>query len=113
MTDQEGSKQEPIKQQLPDAEIVLDENAAVKGSDRLPIKEPLKVFRYRTIKKNNSLGWWSAVVLLQDHEKKQVCFYRWRKNKTEWKRDKKIAFRTKEDWVAIKDAVEAYINELD
>jgi hypothetical protein len=93
--------------------LVLDENQAIKDNDRLPIHDPLKVLRYRTIKKNNSLGWWSAAVLLEDHGKKQVCFYRWRKTKGEWKRDKKLPFRSKTEWTAVKDAVETFINDLD
>jgi hypothetical protein len=91
---------------------VLDENQAIKDNDRLPIRDPLVVLRYRTIKKNNSLGWWSAVVLLEDHGRKQVCFYRWRKSNKEWKRDKKLVFRSKQEWIAIKDAVEPFLDEL-
>ncbi len=91
---------------------VLDENQAIKDNDRLPIRDPLVVLRYRTIKKNNSLGWWSAVVLLEDHGKKQVCFYRWRKSNKEWKRDKKLVFRSKQEWTAISDAVEPFLDDL-
>jgi hypothetical protein len=93
--------------------MTLDENTAIKDADVLPIHEPLKVLRYRTIKKNNSLGWWSAVVLLEDHGKKQVCFYRWRKRDTVWKRDKKLSFRSRLEWSAIKDAVESLLTELE
>jgi hypothetical protein len=92
---------------------VIDENMQVKDNDRLPIHAPLKVFRYRTIKKNNALGWWSAVVLLEDHGKKQVCFYRWRKSNKEWKRDKKLPFRTRQEWGAVKEAVESFLDALE
>ena len=96
-----------------DNPAVVDDNPAIKDNDRLPIGETLTVLKYRTIKKNNSLGWWSAIVLLEDHEKKQVCFYRWRRNKGEWKRDKKLPFKTRAEWTMIKDGVEAYIKELE
>jgi hypothetical protein len=91
---------------------VFDENVKVKDSEKIPIHDPLRVLRYRTIKKNTSLGWWSAVVLLEDHQKKQVCFYRWRRKGTEWKRDKKIAFRTRSEWNEVKDAMESFIGML-
>jgi len=96
-----------------DNNILVDDNASIKDNDRLPIADTLKVLRYRTIKKNNALGWWSAVVLLEDHGKKQVCFYRWRRRNTEWKRDKKLPFKTRNEWAMVKEAVEAYINELE
>jgi hypothetical protein len=101
----------PIEQNLP--QTVFDENLQRKDNDRLPILEPLKVLRYKTIKKNNSLGWWSAVVLLEDHAKKQVCFYRWRKRNKEWKRDKKIVFRTRSEWSAVKETIDNFINALE
>ena len=93
--------------------MVFDENPKIVDNDKLPIKPSLKVLRYKTIKKNNSLGWWSAVVLLEDHDKKQVCFYRWRKRNKEWKRDKKLAFRSKADWNAVKDVFDSFINEVE
>jgi hypothetical protein len=52
-------------------------------------------------------------VLLEDHDKKQVCFYRWRKRNKEWKRDKKLPFRSKADWNAVKDVVDGFINEVE
>ena len=91
----------------------FDEAVNIKEEEKLPIHAPIKVLRYRTIKKNNSLGWWSAVVLLEDHEKKQVCFYRWKKHNKEWKRDKKLPFKTRAEWAAVKEAVEAYLPELE
>ena len=96
-----------------DNPIVVDDNPAIKDNDRLPVRDTLTVLRYRTIKKNNSLGWWSAIVMLEDHGKKQVCFYRWRKNKGEWKRDKKLPFKTRAEWAAVKESIDAYINELE
>lgn len=93
--------------------IVLDENPKIKDSEKLPIKAPLKVLRYKTIKKTKALGWWSAVVLLEDHQKKQVCFYRWRKKNNEWKRNKKLPFRTPAEWSLVKEAVESFISELE
>ncbi|MFH0827660.1 MAG: hypothetical protein V1919_00670, partial [Candidatus Omnitrophota bacterium] len=92
---------------------VIDEATHVKDNEKLPIHAPIVVLRYRTIKKNNSLGWWSAVVLLEDHGKKQVCFYRWKKNNNEWKRDKKLPFKTRAEWTAIKEAVESFLPELE
>jgi hypothetical protein len=91
----------------------MDENEKIKDSERLPIRDPIKVLRYRTIKKNNVLGWWSAVALVEDHGKQQVCFYRWRKRDKEWKRDKKISFRSKTEWDVIRDAIEVYIINLE
>lgn len=93
--------------------IVLDENLAITNTERLPISSSLKVLRYRTIKKNDSLGWWSVIVLLEDHNKKQVSFYRWRKRGKEWKRDKKISFRTRADWAAFKESIDGFISELE
>lgn len=98
---------EPVPQSL-----VVDENPEVRDNDRLPIKAPLNVLRYRTIKKNNSLGWWSAVVLLEDHGVRQACFYRWRRNKGEWKRDKKLAFRTRQEWETVKNSLDVFVNDL-
>ncbi len=91
---------------------MLDENTAIKDNEPLPVNASLKVLRYRTIKKNNALGWWSAVVLLEDHEKKQVCFYRWRRKNKEWKRDKKISFHSAKEWALIKEGVEGFIPQL-
>lgn len=95
------------------SKTVFDENLQRKDNDRLPIHEPLKVLRYKTLKKNDSLGWWSAVVLLEDHKKNQVCFYRWRKRDKEWKRDKKIVFRTRAEWSAVKETIDNYISALE
>ncbi|MBU1125210.1 MAG: hypothetical protein KKC84_04220 [Candidatus Omnitrophica bacterium] len=92
--------------------IVLDENPNVKSNDRLPIQAPIKVLRYKTIKKNSSLGWWSAIVLVEDHDKKMVCFYRWRKKGNEWKRDKKLPFHSRAEWHAVKDAVESFMDQV-
>lgn len=92
--------------------MALDENTKIGDSEKLPVKDTLTVLRYKTIKKNNALGWWSAVVLLEDHGKKQVCFYRWRKRNNEWKRDKKLVFRSKPEWEAIKEAVEGFLGDL-
>ncbi|MDI6758699.1 MAG: hypothetical protein QMD94_03390 [Candidatus Omnitrophota bacterium] len=92
---------------------VRDEAEHIKSDEKLPIHAPITVLRYRTIKKNKSLGWWSAIVLLEDHGKKQVCFYRWKKSKNEWKRDKKLPFKTRLEWAVIKEAVESFISELE
>jgi hypothetical protein len=91
---------------------MLDENLEIKDNEPLPLSPTLKVLRYKTIKKNNALGWWSAVVLLEDHEKKQVCFYRWRRKKKEWKRDKKLTFHSGKEWILIRDTVEGFIKDL-
>jgi hypothetical protein len=92
---------------------VIDENPNVSDDERLPIHAPIKVLRYKTIKKNSAFGWWSVIVLVEDHDKKQVCFYRWHKKAGEWKRDKKLIFHSRVEWNAIKDAVEAFIEGLD
>ena len=91
---------------------MLDENLEIKDNEPLPVSASLKVLRYKTIKKNNSLGLWSAIVLLEDHDKKQVCFYRWRMKNKVWKRDKKLAFRSAKEWSVIRDAVEGFIKDL-
>ncbi|MCK4852503.1 MAG: hypothetical protein KAS86_05240 [Candidatus Omnitrophica bacterium] len=93
--------------------MIIDENRGITDNEILPLDKSLKVLRYRTIKKNTGLGWWSAVVLLEDHEKKQVCFYRWRRKAGAWKRDKKLPFRKRGDWSAIKEAVESFLGDLD
>jgi DNA/RNA endonuclease G (NUC1) len=103
---------EKLHQEQKETKMCLDENPNVKDSDKLPTHDLLKVIRYKTIKKNTHLGWWSAVVLLEDHGKKQVCFYRWRKKGNEWKRDRKISFRSRQDWSVIKEAVESFLPEL-
>ena len=105
-------KEKQLQEQA-DIKMVIDENPKIIDSDKLPIQPPLKVLRYKTIKKNNSLGWWSAVVLLEDHQKKQVCFYRWRKKDNQWKRNKKLPFRTRKEWATVKEAVESFLGELD
>jgi hypothetical protein len=91
----------------------FDENTSITDVDKPPIHEALKVIRFRTIKKNNSLGWWSAAVLLEDHTKKQVCFYRWKKSNKEWRRDKKLAFRSRTEWNQVKEAIESLIGEIE
>lgn len=101
------------EQQEHKVKTVFDENPNIKDNDTLPVLAPLKVLRYKTIKKNNSLGWWSAVVLLEDHGNKQVCFYRWRKHKGgEWKRDKKLPFRSRAEWITVKEMIDSFITEL-
>ena len=52
------------------------------------------------------------MVLLEDHGKKQVCFYRWRKRENVWKREKKLVFRSSIEWEAIKQAVEGFLPDL-
>lgn len=93
--------------------MAFDENTQIKDTEPLPIQAPLVVLRYRTIKKNNALGWWSAVVLLEDHQKKLVCFYRWRRKGAEWKRDKKLAFRTRAEWGDVREAMESFLGDLE
>ena len=92
---------------------VFDENSEIADGAKLPVHESLKVLRYRSLKKNNALGWWSAVILLEDHNKKCIYFYRWRKKNKEWKRDKKLPIRSHKDWQMMKDAVESFLGELD
>ena len=46
--------------------LVFDENSDIAEYEKLPVKGDLKVLRYRSIKKSSTLGWWSAVVLLED-----------------------------------------------
>lgn len=114
MEDGKEEKNQPREEeQKTEIKAVFDENPKITDDDKLPVRPPLKLLRYKTIKKNSALGWWSAVVLLEDHEKKQVCFYRWRKNNGEWKRDKKLPFRTRADWTAVKEAIESFIMELE
>ncbi|MDD5347282.1 MAG: hypothetical protein PHT59_01565 [Candidatus Omnitrophica bacterium] len=91
----------------------FDEAPKTKEEEKLPIHAPIIVIRYRTIKKNMSLGWWSAIALVEDHGKKQVCFYRWRRVKNEWKRAKKLAFRSRAEWQAVKEGVESFLGELE
>lgn len=106
-----GNENEP--QALSQPKMVRDENPKITDGERLPIHEPLKLLRYRTLKKNTALGWWSAVVLLEDHGKKQISFYRWRKKGKEWKRDKKLAFRSNADWKVFKEAMECFLGDLE
>lgn len=103
-----GSENEPS---VPKA--VHDENTKITDGERVPIHEPLKLIRYRTLKKNTALGWWSAVALLEDHGKKQISFYRWRKKGKEWKRDKKLPFRSNADWKAFKEVMETFVGDLE
>lgn len=93
--------------------MIHDENSEITDDEKLPLSESLKVLRYKTIKKNGALGWWSAIVLLEDHDKKQICFYRWHKKKGDWKRDKKLPFKNRKDWNMIKEAVESLLEDLD
>lgn len=121
MKENEIQEQEPINGpegqtvNSPEVQAVLvkDDNLNITDNEQLPIRPPLKVLRYKTIKKNNSLGWWSAIVLLEDHNKKLVCFYRWHKKEKVWKRDKKLPFRTRAEWASIKESVDCFINELE
>ncbi len=80
------------------------------GEERLPIKAPLRVLKYRTV--NKKFGWWAAVVLLESYAKKQICFYLWQKKDDSWKRKQKFGIHSNEDWQIMKKAVESFINEL-
>jgi len=80
------------------------------GEERIPIKAPLKVLKFRTI--NKKFGWWAAVVLLESYAKKQICFYLWQKKDDGWKRKQKFGIHSKEDWQMMKRSVESFINEL-
>ena len=91
---------------------VFDENPDIEETEKLPVSPPLKVLRYRTIKKSKGFGWWSAIVLLEDHDKKQICFYRWRRRDGEWRRDKKLPFHSLEEWNSIKSAVEDFFRDI-
>jgi hypothetical protein len=79
--------------------------------DKIPIKLPLQVLDYRTVSKKS--GWWAAVVLIESYAKKQICFYLWQKKGEEWKRKQKFGVHSKEDWAAIKSAVETFIAQVD
>lgn len=79
--------------------------------DKIPIKPPLRVLDHRTVSKKS--GWWAEVVLLESYAKKQVCFYLWQKKGEEWKRKQKFGVHSKEDWAAIKSAVETFIVQVD
>lgn len=104
--------QEGILGEQGKTKAVIDENLNIIDGEKLPVYESLNVIRYRTLKKNSALGWWSAVVLLEDHQKKQICYYRWKRKKKEWKRDKKLAIRSVEDWQALRGAVESFLEGL-
>lgn len=105
-------RQEKILGKQEKTRVVIDENLNIIDGEKLPVYESLTVLRYRTLKKNSALGWWSAVVLLEDHQKKQICYYRWKRKKKEWKRDKKLAIRCVEDWRALREAVESFLEGL-
>jgi hypothetical protein len=53
-----------------------------------------------------------GVVLLEDHKKKEICFYRWHKKENEWKRDKKLPFKSREEWQHFRDAIESFMPDL-
>ncbi|MBD3427252.1 MAG: hypothetical protein GF409_08550 [Candidatus Omnitrophica bacterium] len=78
--------------------------------DRLPIKAPLRVLKFRTV--NKKFGWWAAVVLLESYAKKQICFYLWQKKDEGWKRKQKFGIHSREDWEIMKKSVESFIGEL-
>jgi len=80
------------------------------AEERIPIKDPLKVLKFRTI--NKKFGWWAAVVLLESYAKKQICFYLWQKKDDGWKRKQKFGIHSKEDWQMMKKSVESFIEEL-
>ena len=86
------------------------ENSAEGEEERLPIKAPLRVLKFRTV--NKKFGWWAAVVLLESYAKKQICFYLWQKKDDGWKRKQKFGIHSKEDWEIMKKSVESFIGEL-
>jgi hypothetical protein len=90
--------------------LPVDEATEGGKEERLPIKSPLQVLRFRTI--NKQFGWWAAVVLLESYAKKQVCLYLWQKKDGSWKRKQKFGIHSKEDWQQMKTAVESFIGEL-
>ena len=93
--------------------IVIDENREIIDGEKLPMRGQAIILRYRTIKKSPGFGWWSAIVLLEDHNKKQVSFYRWKKSGDQWKQDKKLTFRRYKDWLEFKGAIEPFFKEID
>jgi hypothetical protein len=102
-----------IQEEREERKMVFDENPHILDGERLPVHETLKVIRYRTLKKNSALGWWSAVVFLEDHKKKEICFYRWRRRGDEWKRDKKLPIKSRAEWQHLKEAVESFLADMD
>jgi hypothetical protein len=94
--------------------LVFDENKDIHPDDeRLPVHPSVNVLRYHTLKKSNGLGWWSAVVLTENYGKKEICYYRWKKRDKHWKRDKKLPFRTRNDWEHMKEIVEKFMDDLE
>lgn len=91
-------------------EIVRNVQEEQGSEERLPIKPPLKVLKYRTI--NKKFGWWAAIVLLESYAKKQICFYLWQKKDDGWRRKQKFGIHSKEDWTAMRNAVESFVKEL-
>jgi hypothetical protein len=49
-----------IQEEREDRKLVFDENPKILDGEKLPVHESLKVLRYKTLKKNPPLGWWSA-----------------------------------------------------
>lgn len=92
---------------------LVDENSELTDFEPLPIRGQVNILRYRTIKKSAGFGWWSAVVVIEDHNKKQVCFYRWKKQGSEWKQDKKLSFHSHKDWRIFKEGVEYFLKEME
>jgi hypothetical protein len=104
----EENVKDPDVQQEKTRALPIEETA--EGEERLPIKAPLRVLKYRTV--NKKFGWWAAVVLLESYAKKQICFYLWQKKDDSWKRKQKFGIHSTEDWQIMKKAVESFIGEL-
>lgn len=104
------SRDADIKEEEKVHDLPVSEGIDGEKEERVPIKSPLRILKYRTI--NKKFGWWAAVVLLESYAKKQICFYLWQKKGDEWRRKQKFGIHSAEDWQIMKKTVESFLGEL-
>jgi len=78
--------------------------------EKIPISEKLNVLQSKTIYKSEK--WWSAVVLVESFERKQIAVYLWMKKEGQWKRKQKLVIHNMGEWLQIKETIEKMLPEL-
>ncbi|MFH1899547.1 MAG: hypothetical protein ABIJ82_03740 [Patescibacteria group bacterium] len=76
----------------------------------LPVSPSIKVVDYKTTSKG--AGWWSAVVLQESYNRRQISFYLWQKKKGQWKRKQKFTIQSVKKWKKVEEAMKELLPGL-
>lgn len=80
------------------------------GEERLPVSEKVKVLRSQTLFKSGR--WWAAVGLFEAFGRKHVALYLWFRRGDSWRRRQKFVFRSREEWVKAREAINGFAEML-